>query len=335
MLDELRIQLAHGNGGRHMRELIDQYIARHLANPALDTGADAALVGSISGELMLTTDGFIVDPLIFPGGDIGSLSVHGTLNDLAVAGAEPQCLTLNLFIEEGFELDQLDVILASLAQAARTQGVPVVAGDTKVVARGQGGGVYLATTGLGVKSTDTQLGINRIRTGDKLLVSGPVGDHGVAVMLAREQFGLSGDIQSDANCVLPLTRIALTFNGLRFMRDPTRGGLATVVHDIWRGTGLSVRLRAGAIPVRPAVRSVCEILGFDPYYLACEGRVMAAVAENQADALLEAWQGHVDGAGAAIIGEISGEETGVILETELGGERYLEELEDEPLPRIC
>ncbi len=335
MSAEKRVHLAHGNGGRRMRELIDTVIGRHLAHPALDTAVDAARLGAVAGELVVTTDGFTVNPLEFPGGTIGSLAVHGTLNDLAVAGAQPLFLTLNLFIEEGFDLERLDRILASLGEAARSAGVPVVAGDTKVVARGEGGGLYLSTTGIGVLPPQLDLGMGKIQAGDRLLVSGPVGDHGVAVMLAREQFGLQGDVLSDAAWVGPLTRAIRQLPGLRFMRDPTRGGLATVAHDIWRVTGLSVRLYEGSVPVREAVRSVCEILGFDPYYLACEGRVVAVAAPDQAQALLDCWRAHPQGKEAAIIGEIRDDAQAVVLQTELGGERQLDELDDEPLPRIC
>jgi len=211
----------------------------------------------------------------------------------------------------------------------------VAAGDTKVLPRGEGGGVYLATTGIGIRDTRANLGLARIQAGDRLLVSGPVGDHGIAVMLAREQFGLRGDLQSDAASVLPLTRRLLPFDGLHFMRDPTRGGLATVAHEISRATGLAVHLDQDAIPVRDAVQSVCEMLGYDPLFLACEGRVVALVAADQAEAALAAWRSTVGGDQAAIIGHVEQATPKVILRTELGGERVLEELEDDPLPRIC
>ena len=205
-MDETHISLAHGNGGRYMRELIEEMFARHLANPLLNVQADAASLPAMEGVVMVTTDGFTVQPLEFPGGTIGSLAVHGTVNDLAVSGATPLYLTLNAFIEEGLDIAQLDRIVASLAHAAREANVVVVAGDTKVVRRGEGGGLYLATTGVGVRPHYLQLGMDRIQTGDVILVSGPVGDHGIAVLLAREQFGLSGELMSDAASVLPLTR---------------------------------------------------------------------------------------------------------------------------------
>jgi hydrogenase expression/formation protein HypE len=335
MSEDTHISLAHGNGGRLMRELIEELFARHLGNPELDTHADAVAIHPPPGELLFTTDGFTVQPLEFPGGDIGSLAVHGTVNDLAVAGARPSYLALNAFIEEGLELALLDRILASLARAASAAGVRVVAGDTKVVQRGQGGGLFLATTGIGVREPGIALGLDRVRPGDRILVSGPVGDHGVAVMLAREQFGMRGELRSDAASVLGLTQALLPLAGLRFMRDPTRGGLATVMHEIALAQGLEVRLDESAIPVRDPVRSVCEILGYDPLFLACEGRVVAVVAPDQADRALAAWQALPEGREAALLGTLAAGDPLVILDTELGGSRILEQLEDDPLPRIC
>jgi len=229
----------------------------------------------------------------------------------------------------------LERIVASLAHAATEAGVYVVAGDTKVLPRGQGGGLYLATTGVGVKPKGLRLGMGQIQAGDAILVSGPVGDHGIAVMLAREQFGLRGDLLSDAASVLPLTQSLAALSGLRFMRDPTRGGLATVAHEISRATGMSVHLNETAIPVRDPVRSVCDMLGYDPYYLACEGRVVAVVAKEQAAEALALWHALPDGRLSSVIGHVMGDVAHVVLHTELGGERLLEELEDEPLPRIC
>ncbi len=334
MNEATHIGLAHGNGGRFMRELIRDLFARHLGNPLLDIQADAAVLPELDGEPMVTTDGFTVQPLIFPGGDIGSLAVHGTLNDLAVAGAEPRYLTLNAIIEEGMEIRKLECIIASLAKAAAAEKTKVVAGDTKVVPKGRGGDLYLATTGIGIRQPGLQLGMDRIQKGDRILVSGPVGDHGTAVMLAREQFGLHGNLKSDAACVLPLTRLFYSLPGLRFMRDPTRGGLATVLHEIHQATGQGILVEEKAIPVHDAVQTVCEILGFDPLYLACEGRVVAILAPEVAEEALHLWQQLPQGKQAAIIGTVS-KTSGVILQTRLGGQRLLQELEDDPLPRIC
>ena len=334
-MQDTHITLAHGNGGRYMRALISEIFAKHLSNPTLDIQADAVTLNIDKGDLMFTTDGFSVKPLEFPGGNIGSLAVHGTTNDLAVAGAIPRYLSLNAFIEEGFEIEKLDRIIASLAKSAKAINVEVVAGDTKVVPRGEGGGLYLATTGVGVRDPKVNIGLKKIKTGDKILVSGPIGDHGICVMLAREQFGLQGDLQSDAASVLQLTTSLLGFNELHFMRDPTRGGLATVAHEISLASNKNVVLNQSQIPIRDTVQSVCEILGYDPMYLACEGRVVAIIGENEADEALHIWRNFPEGKDAAIIGEIKEGKPYVTLKTELGGERILEELEDDPLPRIC
>jgi hydrogenase expression/formation protein HypE len=318
-----------------MRELIAHIFARHLANPVLNTDADAVLLPGLAGEIMVTTDGFTVQPLEFPGGNLGSLAVHGVVNDLAVAGAEPRYLTLSAIIEEGLEVAVLDRLVASFARAARDSGVMVAAGDTKVVRRQEGGGLYLSVAGIGVKQARAELSMQAIRPGDALLVSGPVGDHGVAVMLAREQFGLSGKLESDSAAVLPLARAVWDRPGLRFMRDPTRGGLATVCHEIALATGHTLALQQDRVPVRNEVASVCEMLGYDPYYLACEGRIVAVAEATAAADMLAAWRSLPGGAEAALIGRVEAGPPRVILETPLGGRRVLEELEDDPLPRIC
>ncbi len=334
---DTHVSLAHGNGGRFMRELINELFARHLANPYLDTGTDAAVLpwDARDGQLVFTTDSFTVQPIEFPGGNIGTLAVHGTTNDLAVAGAIPKYLSLGVLLEEGLEIAVLERVVAGIAEAAREIGVVVAAGDTKVVRRGEGGGVYLNTSGIGVKDPRLELGIGRVRAGDAVLVSGPIGDHGISVMLAREQFGLRGDLKSDAASVLPITRELVKFRGLRFMRDPTRGGLATVAHEIVQGSGLGIALAEAQVPVRDSVRSVCEMLGYDPYFLACEGRVVAVVAQDDADRALRALQALPSGREAAIIGRVQEQPVRVLLETTIGGERVIEELEDDPLPRIC
>lgn len=334
-MEDRHISLAHGNGGRFMRELIQEVFATRLAAGNLDTRLDAVTLPWSHPDVVVSTDGFTVQPLEFPGGNIGSLAVHGTCNDLAVAGATPRFLSLNAFIEEGFEMAALERIVDSLAEAARAAGVQVVAGDTKVLPRGHGGGLYLATTGIGIRDPRARLSLEGLQEGDRLLVSGPVGDHGIAVMLAREQFGLSGSLLSDAACVLPLTQALLDLPGLRFMRDPTRGGLVTVAHELCQASGMGVRLSQSAIPVRPQVQSVCQMLGYDPYYLACEGRVVAVVGESDAEEALVRWRALEDGKHAAEIGSMRSGRARVFLETEIGGERLLEELEDDPLPRIC
>ncbi|RDH83928.1 MAG: hydrogenase expression/formation protein HypE [endosymbiont of Galathealinum brachiosum] len=332
---DTHISLAHGNGGRFMRELIDEIFSKYLSNDDLDVQADAASLKIEKTDIMFTTDGFTVQPLEFPGGNIGSLAVHGTTNDLAVSGAIPKYLSLNAFIEEGMEVKQLERIVKSLARSANEVGVKIVAGDTKVLPRGQGGGLYLATTGIGIRDNDLNLSLANIKNKDVMLLSGSVGDHGISVMLAREQFGLSGKVVSDSASVLAYTQALSGLEGVHFMRDPTRGGLATVCHEISRFTKMGIRLQQDKIPVKDPVQSVCEMLGYDPLFLACEGRVVAVVNEVCAEEALSRWKALPDGQDAIIFGELDENITRVVLMTEFGGERILEELEDDPLPRIC
>ncbi len=331
---DTHISLAHGNGGRMMRELIDEVFVPALANPHLDTRVDAAsLPIPADRELVVTTDGFTVQPLEFPGGNIGSLAVHGTVNDLAVSGAIPRFMTLSVFLEEGLEIAVLRRVIDALANAARECGVAVVAGDTKVVGRGDCDGLYLAAPEL---ASGRSVSVSDWTTCALAIAScsvGPIGDHGAAVMLAREEFGLRGDLISDAGSVLPQAQALMTVPGLRFMRDPTRGGLATVAHEIARATGLTVNLSEARIPVNDSVQSVCELLGFDPLYLACEGRLVAIVAPESAAAALVALRAVAPR--SALIGEVRRGAPQVILDTAFGGQRSLDELEDDPLPRIC
>lgn len=326
------IQLAHGNGGRLMRELLETLIFPALG--CIESGTDASALAPDGRVPMMASDSFTVQPLFFPGGNIGSLAVHGTLNDLAVSGAEPAALTLNLVIEEGFSLADLRSILNAAGAAAREAGVAIVGGDTKVVPRGQGSGIVIASTGLGWREADCALTIRAAQAGDAILVSGPVGDHGAAVMLAREAFGLSSTLRSDAASILPLARLSREIPGLRFMRDPTRGGLATVLHEIAHATGLGALLHEAAIPIRPEVAGVCQLLGFNPLLLACEGRIVAITAPDAAAELLRRWHTHPQGEHAAHIGHLttSGH---LSLLTPLGGQRFIDELGEDPLPRIC
>ncbi|MFG6159212.1 hydrogenase expression/formation protein HypE [Halomonas sp. 1390] len=331
------VTLAHGNGGRLMRRLIESVFVRHLGNPWLAPLADAAVLPPATDDqaLVFTSDGVTVQPLFFAGGDIGSLAVHGTVNDLAVAGATPRFLSLNAFLEEGLPLAELERIVESLAAAARACDVQVVAGDTKVLPRGLCGGVYFGVSGIGLRPRDLALGADGIRPGDAVLVSGPLGDHGIAVMLAREEFGLGGTLASDSGSVLPLTRALLDLPGLRFLRDPTRGGLATVLHEVIHATGLGVTLEESRLPIRGAVHSACDMLGYDPLYIACEGRVVAIVAEEQAEEALTRWRALPQGREAQRIGTLDPHHDRLLLVNDWGGERLLQELEDDPLPRIC
>ncbi|MBF0189227.1 MAG: hydrogenase expression/formation protein HypE [Magnetococcales bacterium] len=284
---------------------------------------------------MVTTDGFTVSPLEFPGGNIGSLAIHGTVNDLAVAGARPVAMTVGCILEEGLAVAQLTRILVAMAEAAREADVRVIAGDTKVVAKGEGGGLYFTTTGFGVPTPGPDLAMTRIQPDDRIVVSGPLGDHGTTVLLAREGFGLHGDVHSDSASLIPVTQALMALPGLRFMRDPTRGGLATVAHDLAEGAGRGVRLFENRIPIRESVQQVCDILGYDPLYLASEGRVVAVVAREDAPKAVEIMRSHCL-TEAAEIGRIEEQEGGgVVLETGIGGERRVEPLEEDPLPRIC
>lgn len=317
-----------------MRELISELFVTALANPLLDINADAvALPLTADQDLVVTTDGFTVQPIEFPGGNIGSLAVHGTVNDLAVSGATPRFMTLSVILEEGLALTVLRRVVNSLGAAARDCGVAVVAGDTKVVGRGECDGVYLSATGMGFRPRGTRFALDQVRVGDRILLSGTTGDHGAAVMLARQEFGIRGDLVSDMASVLPQAQALMSIGGLRFMRDPTRGGLATVAHEIARAAGLKVQLTEASIPIDTAVQSVCELLGFDPLYLACEGRIVAVVAPEAAEAALAALRKVAPK--SALIGEIKRGSPQVVLDTAFGGQRTLDELEDDPLPRIC
>jgi hydrogenase expression/formation protein HypE len=338
-LSDTHISLAHGNGGRYMRELIERVFSRHLSESSLgeplDTEVDSVLLKDISGPIYTTVDGFAVLPIEFPGGNIGSLAVHGTVNDLAVAGAIPRYLTLSAFLEEGLPIDVLERTVASMAKAAREVQVRIVAGDTKVLPRGHGGGIYYSISGIGEVDPGLSLSLENVTPGDVIIVSGNIGDHGAAVMLAREEFGLSGDLQSDCGSIVSLARSLSGIEGIHFLRDPTRGGLATVTHEIASTTGHRIRLVQEDIPINDRVNSVCEILGYDPLYLACEGRCVAIVAPIVADKVVNLWRNLEEGRGAMIIGEVESGHGDVLLITPLGGERRLEELEDDPLPRIC
>ncbi len=329
------ITLSCGNGGKHMRRLIADIFAKHLTNDLLNTDRDAALLPESAQRIMTTVDGFTVQPIFFPGGNIGSLCIHGTVNDLAVSGAIPKFITLGVIIEEGLPFATLEDIVQSMAQAAHDAGVVIVCGDTKVVPQEQGSEVYFTTTGIGYQASNTDYSMSRIKPGDKILISGSIGDHGAAIMLAREQFGLSGNLQSDSANVIALCQSVYDLDGVRFMRDPTRGGIASVMHEISQATGFGVQLNESATPVHDEVSMICDMLGYEPYYLANEGRVVAIVDANVADEVISRWQKIDNGAQASIVGAISDQHQEVVLQTSLGGERMLHELSDDPLPRIC
>jgi len=321
------ITLAHGNGGRLTNELIHEIFLKYFDNPFLRSLSDATEV-PFSGRLVVTTDGYIVDPIFFPGGDIGKLAVCGTINDLAVSGALPKYLTCNFFIEEGFSIENLKQICQGMANTAKENDVLIVAGDTKVLPKGESSGISIATTGIG-EAQPHSLGISKVKTGDLIYVTGSIGDHGAAVLLAREKFGLSGDVKSDCASVLQPSQKLLTNPHLKFMRDPTRGGLATVCHEIIELTRLGINLYQDQLPIQKSVSTFCEILGFDPLYLACEGRIVFII-DPQGEKLLNSLDFNLHH-----IGEIDANHDQLLLNTHIGGKKLLPVLEHDALPRIC
>jgi hydrogenase expression/formation protein HypE len=333
------IDLSHGAGGRAGAQLVEELFARHLDNECLRQGDDGAVLPAPTfGERLVTsTDCHVVSPLFFPGGDIGCLSVHGTINDVAVMGARPLALTAGFVIEEGFPLADLDRIVVSMAAASRAAGVPVVAGDTKVVERGKGDGVFVTTTGIGILPPGVELSGRRARPGDAILLSGSIGDHGMAIMSRRENLAFESPIESDTAALHELVAALLaTGADVRCLRDPTRGGLATTLNEIARQSGVGMMLDERAIPVKPAVAAACEFLGLDPLYVANEGKLVAIVAADDAERALAALRAHPLGAGATRIGGVQADEHCFVqMTTSMGGRRIVDWLTGEQLPRIC
>jgi hydrogenase expression/formation protein HypE len=333
-----QIEMAHGAGGKASRRLIEGVIVPALANPALEALSDAAMI-SIDGKRIATTaDGFVVKPLRFPGGSIGSLAVHGTINDLAVSGARPVALMATLILEAGLSGETLEEEIDALASAARRCGVDVVGGDTKVVEHGMADGMYISTFGIGVLDERLALGPHRVRAGDRVLLSGTIGDHGITILLARGELELEAEIESDSRSVLPLVDAlcSVAAPGLRWMRDPTRGGVATALNELARDAKAGVILDEEAIPVRTEVRGACEILGLDPLHIANEGQFLAIVAAEDAQAALDAVRAVPGGAEASIIGAIAEQPAAtVVCRTRYGGTRVVDMLVGDPLPRIC
>ncbi|MAF59090.1 hydrogenase expression/formation protein HypE [Ponticaulis sp.] len=331
-----RVELTYGGGGRAMSQLIDELFRPAFSNTLLDELADYA--GFPGGKRMvMATDGHVISPLFFPGGDIGCLSVHGTVNDVAMSGAKPLYLSASFILEEGFPLGDLHRIVTSMAEAAKAAGVSIVTGDTKVVERGKGDGVFITTTGIGVVEHDTPLGAGEIRSGDKIIVSGTIGDHGVAVMSKREGLSFGTDIQSDTAALHELTALAIeTAPGLRVMRDPTRGGVAATLNELAEASGLGVRLDEASLPIRPEVNGACELLGLDPLNVANEGKLIAICSAEDADKLLATMRAHPLGKNAAMIGEMADDPHHFVqMTTSLGGNRIVDWLSGEQLPRIC
>ncbi len=334
---EPRITLSHGAGGKATHNLIDAIFLDAFRNPELEQMSDAASLRVGDARLAFTTDSYVVSPLFFPGGDIGDLAVNGTVNDLAMAGARPLVISAGFILEEGFPTDDLRRVVASMAAAAKAAGVQIVTGDTKVVQRGKGDGCYINTAGIGVRERPIELNAANARPGDVILVSGPIGDHGITVMLARGELDISADIVSDT---APLHELAATLldavPGVRMMRDATRGGVATILNEVAVASQAAVVLDEAAVPVRPEVMGASELLGIDPLYVACEGRFVAVVDGSQAEDALAALRGHPLGAEAAIIGRVVDDPPGlVLLKTTFGGTRIVDMLVGDPLPRIC
>lgn len=337
-----RVDLTHGSGGRSMVQLISELFAKHLGNEYLGQGDDGAVlpapaVDGRGGRLVMSTDCHVVAPLFFPGGDIGCLSVHGTINDVAVMGATPLYLAAGFILEEGFPLADLARIVESMAHAAQEAGVPVVTGDTKVVERGKGDGVFITTTGVGVLPDGLELGGGRARPGDAVIVSGSLGDHGVAIMSKRENLSFDAPIESDSAALHGLVAAMLATGAeLHCLRDPTRGGLAATLNEIAGQSGVGMMLQEKAIPVKPVVAAACEFLGLDPLYVANEGKLIAICAAPDAERLLAAMRAHARGREAALIGEVTADDHHFVqLTTAFGGRRIVDWLAGDQLPRIC
>lgn len=329
-----RILLAHGGGGTLMHNLIREYFVPEFDMKSL--GDSAIVDGLNSRRLAFTTDSYVVSPIFFPGGNIGELAVYGTVNDLAMAGAKPICLSTGFIIEEGFLIENLKKILGSMSEAAKRAGVKIIAGDTKVVNKGKGDGIYINTSGIGIVSDGVNLSPSNIKVGDKIIVSGMVGSHGVAVMAERNGLSFDPPVVSDTAPLNHLVSKMLENGGVNAMRDPTRGGLATTLKEMAIESGLCLEITEDAIPIAKGVRGASKLLGIDPLYIANEGVLVAVVSNNAAESLLETIKKDPLGKDASIIGEvIASPEKKVLLKTKIGGRRMLEMLSGEQLPRIC
>ncbi len=329
-----RILIGHGSGGKLMHQLL-----RNLISPltGMEELLDSAVLDINTCKVAFTTDSYVVSPLFFPGGDIGTLAVNGTVNDLSVVGAEPLFLSLGLILEEGFELKHLERILMSIKSSAEAAGVKVVTGDTKVVNKGKGDGIFINTSGIGIIKGDVDLAPKNVRPGDRVIVTGPVGNHGVAVMAERNSLKFDPPLYSDTRALNDLVReILKAGKAVHAMRDPTRGGLATTLKEIAEEASVCIEIEETRIPIMPQVRGACEILGLDPLFVANEGIIVAFVEEDMAESLLETIRAHPKGKEAEIIGIVRASPEGmVLLNTEMGGTRMIEMLSGEQLPRIC
>ncbi len=336
-LNHGRVEMIHGSGGKAMAQLIDQLFVRAFSNPWLEQMNDQACFSLPPGRVVMATDSHVISPLFFPGGDIGCLSVHGTVNDVAMAGARPCYLSAGFILEEGFPLADLSRIVESMAAAAEEAGVPIVTGDTKVVEQGKGDGCFITTTGVGVVPDGLSISGDRVRPGDRILVSGTLGDHGVAIMSLRESLSFETTIESDTQSLNGLVAAMVeAVPEIHCLRDPTRGGLATTLNEIAQQSGVGMQIREPQIPVRPQVRAACEFLGLDPLYVANEGKLVAFCPADRAEALLEVMKSHPKGRDADIIGEVVEDELRFVqMETSFGGQRMVDWINGEQLPRIC
>lgn len=337
LLKNGHIDLSHGAGGRNSAQLIAQCFARHFDNPLLRQNNDNAVCPTAPGRLVISTDSHVISPLFFPGGDIGSLAVHGTVNDVCMSGAQPLYLAAAFILEEGFPLATLERLVTSMAKAAQNAGVQIVTGDTKVVEKGKGDGLFITTTGVGFLPEGVHISGERARIGDQIIVSGSIGDHGMAIMSKRENLDFETPLQSDSAALNGLVRAMLATGAtIHCLRDPTRGGLATTLNELAQQAGVGMRLSESAIPVAPAVRAACELLGLDPLYVANEGKLVCICPEPDATKVLAAMRAHPLGQNAAIIGSVIDDPHQFVqMQTQFGGQRIVDWLASDQLPRIC
>jgi len=335
---EAKIMLGHGSGGKLMHSLIEDIFIKHFSNSILKEQTDSAILQVGSSEIAFTTDSFVIDPLFFPGGNIGKLAVCGTVNDLAVSGAEPLYLSVSFIIEEGFPINELEIIVESLAAEAKKAGVLIVTGDTKVVNKGKCDKLFINTAGIGrISKKDTFISkALDILAGDVIIVNGTIGDHGMAVMNARESFNFKTNVESDCASLNHMLREVLDTSSVKFMRDPTRGGVATVLNELVGKTKLGIEIDESALPINPGVKAMCELLGFDPLHIANEGKVLIVAGEKEGPEILEILKQNELGRKSTIIGQVVSDHPGkVVLKNETGGRRIIDSLSGDQLPRIC
>jgi len=337
-MSEKTILLDHGSGGLASQQLISELFLKYLDSPILRNLEDSAVLANRPGRLAFTTDSYVVDPIFFPGGDIGKLAVHGTINDLAMRGATPYCLSLGLILEEGLAFEELERVIVSISEACKQAGVPVVTGDTKVVPKGKGDKIFINTSGIGFVEEHIEISSKNAKAGDAVILSGTMGDHGITIMTRRAGISVQGDLKSDT---MPLHTLVASLlkelpGAVHALRDPTRGGVASTLNEIAENSGLAIELSDQALPVRPEVRAACELLGLEPLYLANEGKCLAIVGAEQAELALAVMQASPEGREAAIIGRLTAGKPGrVIINTPVGGARVVTPLHGQPLPRIC